>query len=48
MKAVAIFGPTAAGKTGVMSTGMSVRRLVTDSISGVDTPYLVSKRWARA
>lgn len=38
----------AAGKNGAMSTVMSFRRMVTAAISGVDTPYFVSKRWARA
>ena len=38
----------AAVNTGVMSTGMSFNRAVTDSISGVDTPYFASKRCARA
>src|SRR5688572_10122690 len=38
----------AAGNTGVMSTGMSFSLAMTPSISGFDTPYLLSKRCARA
>ena len=34
----------AAGNTGVRSTGMSFILAMTESISGVDTPYFASKR----
>jgi hypothetical protein len=41
------FSP-AAVNTGVMSTGMSFSFSIVDAISGFDTPYLASRRCARA
>lgn len=44
---IAYFSP-AAGNTGVMSIGMSVRPRFTASISGVAWPYFASSAFARA